>query len=128
MAEFSEKLRAYREGRGVSQNALARASDLNPASINRLESGERSPSNRALVERICSALALSPQERDDLLASAGHLPDVYASVPPSDPTLLAVAVVLAAEELSPEEVAEFRSVIEAVARRWLHGSSLGGRT
>lgn len=118
MAEFSEKLKAYREGRGISQNALARASGLNPASINRLESGERSPSNRALVEQICSALGLSVPERDDLLTSAGHLPDVYASVPPSDPTLLAVAGVLAGDGMSADELAEFRGVIETISRRW----------
>ncbi len=124
--EFGRKLRSYREQAGMSQNALARASGLNPASINRLESGERSPSNRAIVERIADALSLSPSRRDELLASAGHLPEVYERVRPSDPTLLAVAEVLAEPSLSAEDVREFRAILEAIARRWKQGNS--GRT
>ena len=125
--EFGAKLKAYRGRAGMSQNALARASGLNPASINRLESGERSPSNRTVVEQICDALGLSPTERDDLLASAGHLPDVYARVPPSDPTLLGVAQVLADSQLTEADREEFRSVIESLSRRWIGTSSRGPR-
>ena len=125
--EFGAKLQALREQAGMSQNALARASGLNPASINRLESGERSPSNRTVVEQICDALGLSPAERDDLLASAGHLPDVYAQIPPSDPTLLSVARVLSDPQVSEADREEFRSIVESLARRWLGTSSRGGR-
>ena len=123
--EFGAKLKALREQAGMSQNALARASGLNPASINRLESGERSPSNRTVVEQICDALGLSATERDNLLASAGHLPDVYARVPPSDPTLLAVAQVLADPELTEADREEFRSVIESLSRRWVRPAGSG---
>ena len=123
---FGAKLKAYRERAGMSQNALARASGLNPASINRLESGERSPSNRTLIEQICDALGLDAGGRNDLLASAGHLPDVYERVKPSDPTLLAVAGVLGDERVSPEDKSEFRAVLDALARRWGSATRPGG--
>ncbi len=116
--EFGVRLKAYREAAGLSQNALARKSGLNPASINRLESGERSPSNRSLVEGICDALGLAPTERNELLGSAGHLPEVYASVPPTDPTLMLVARVLGDGRLAEDEKGEYRAVIEAISRRW----------
>ena len=122
--EFGAKLKAYRERAGMSQNALARASGLNPASINRLESGERSPSNRELVERICDALELEGPDRDDLLSTAGHLPNAYDLVSPSDPTLLTVARALGDPAVPPEDKAELRSIIEALCRRW---SSPGSR-
>ncbi len=116
--EFGAKLKEYRERAGLSQNALARASGLNPAFINRLESGERSPSNRTLVEQICDALSLEGPERDDLLGVAGHLPDVYARVSPSDPTLLLVAEVLGDQSLSAEDREQFRQVLRTLALRW----------
>lgn len=116
--EFGAKLKAYRERAGMSQNALARAAGLNPATINRMEKGERSGSNPELVEKICDALGLTGADRDDLLGSAGHLPDVYERVPPSDPTLLAVAGVLADERLSEADRAELRTVLDALCRRW----------
>lgn len=116
--DFGAKLKTYREKAGMSQNALGRASGLSPATINRLESGERSPSNRALVEQICDSLGLQGPERDDLLGSAGHAPDIYSLVPPSDPTLLAVAGVLGDPGVTSEDRGEFRAVIETLCRRW----------
>lgn len=116
--EFGARLRAAREAAGLSQNALARLTGLNPATINRLESGERAPSNRELVEKVCDALRLGPAERDEMLASAGHNPDVYERVSPSDPTLVAVARVLADPALGDGEKEEFRAVLNSIARRW----------
>ncbi len=116
--EFGARLKAARERAGLSQNALARLAGLSPATINRLESGERGPSNRTLVEQICDALGLRSPERDELLASAGHNPDVYETVPPSDPTLVAIARVLADPGLTPEDKEEFRAVLSSLARRW----------
>lgn len=110
----------------MSQNSLARASGLNPASINRLESGERSPSNRDIVERICDALELSAQDRDSLLVAAGHLPDVYARVPLTDPTLVEVARTLGNPALPAGDIAELRLVIETVCRKWSHTRTDGG--
>lgn len=124
--DFGTRLRGLRERAGLSQNALARASGLNPASINRLESGERSPGSREIVEQIAGALGLPPGDRDQLLGSAGHLPDAYARVPPTDATLLAVAGVLGDERLGEAERAEYRAVIEAVSRRWRGEPGAGG--
>jgi transcriptional regulator with XRE-family HTH domain len=110
----------------MSQNALARASGVDPANVNRYESGKRPPSNRAHVEQLAGALGLGAEERDELLASAGHAPDVYERVGLSDPTLRAVAAALGDEELSSEDRSEFRAVVEALARRWRAGTG-GGR-
>ena len=109
---FEAKLKAYREHAGMTQNSLARAAGVNPAFINRLESGERAPSNRELLERICDAMGLDTAARDDLLGSAGHLPDVYARVTPADPTLMRVAGVLADGEVSEDDKQAFRTVVE----------------
>ncbi len=116
--EFGLQLRVYREQAGLSQRDLANASGCDAASINRFESGKRNPSERSLVEGICDALGLGERERDDLLWSAGFLPGVYEGVPPTDPTLMLVARVLQAPELSEGERAEFRTVVETIARRW----------
>lgn len=116
--EFGLKLKAYREQAGLSQRDLAASSGCDAASINRFESGKRSPSERSLVEEICTALKLEGRERDDLLWSAGFLPEVYENIPPTDPALMMVARVLEARELSESDRAEFRTVIEAIARRW----------
>lgn len=126
--DFGPKLKGYRERAGMSQNALARAAELNPASINRLESGERSPSNRALVEKICEALGLNGQDRDALLASAGHLPGAYSQISLMDPTLLLVAETLGNSGLPEGDIKELRSVLETLCHRWTRSADPGGRT
>lgn len=125
--DFGTRLRAYREKAGLSQNALGRASGLNPATINRFESGQRSPDTRSSVEQICAALELSAPECDDLLAAAGYLPDIYSVVPPSDPTLLAVAQALGDTALPDADREELRSIVTAICRRW-RASGPGGST
>ncbi len=124
---FGAKLKEYREKAGLSQQDLARAASLDKASINRFESGQRSPSERARVEDICDALKVQGAERDALLWSAGYLPRVYETVPPTDPTLLAVARALATPRLDERERTELRTVVETIANRWIGAAGEGGR-
>lgn len=124
---FGVKLKEYRERAGLSQQDLARAASLDKASINRFESGQRSPSERARVEDICAALKVEGAQRDALLWSAGYLPGVYDTVAPTDPTLLAVARALAGTGLSERERVELRTVVETVANRWAGVAEKGGR-
>lgn len=116
--EFGTKLRQYRERAGLSQRDLARESGFDAASINRFESGKRSPDDRARLEAICDALGLEGASRDDLLWSAGYLPAAYDAVPPTEPVLLRVAALLGDARIPEADRREFGMVVEAIARRW----------
>jgi hypothetical protein len=67
---------------------------------------------------LAAGLARSPEETDRLLWSAGCLLASLRPLPYGDPTLLAVARLLANRRLSPEARADFRACVEAMARRW----------
>jgi len=115
---FPGLLRRMREQAGLSQNGLADRSGRDPGTINRLESGKRAPVNRELVEDLARALDLPPDDRDALLAAAGHLPDVYRQVGLSDPDLRLLADLLGDERLGPLERRDLRLVLRLAARRW----------
>src|SRR5438067_11579068 len=103
MEEFSALLTRWRERAGLSQNALARRMGVNPAYVNRLEHGGRGAGNRELVEAAAGALALSADERDELLGAAGHWPTSLAELGPADPSLQIVAAVLTDPEVSERD-------------------------
>ena len=118
MQDFGELARRWRERAGLSQNALARRMGVNPAYVNRLEHGGRGAGNRELVESLASALALSPAERDALLAAAGHWPASLQRLGPSDPTLRLVADVLADPTLPEQARGLFRLHLRLAALPW----------
>ncbi len=124
--EFPAALRRLRERAGLSQNALAERAGRDPGTINRLESGKRAPVNRELIEALAGALALSPDERDRLLAAAGHLPAALARVGLADPDLRLVAEVLGDETIAEAERREFRLALRLAARRWRGGDLFAG--
>lgn len=115
---FGAVLRSFRQQAGRSQAGLARQVGVDASYINRLESGEREPPRRPLVEALAAALELRRDERDRLLVAAGHLPAALARLGPRDPTLSLVAEVLDDDTLTEDERREFRRVVEAIARRW----------
>lgn len=115
---FPILLRRKREATGLSQNALAESAGRDPGTINRLESGKRAPVNRELVEDLALALGLPPEERDELLAAAGHLPEVYRRVGLDDPDLRLLADLLGDERLGPIERRDLRLAVRLAARRW----------
>ena len=118
MDEFGTLFQRWRERAGLSQNALARRMDVNPAYVNRLEHGGRGAGNRELVETAAVALGLSPAERDRLLAAAGHWPTGLTALGPGDPTLRLVADVLADPTISARDRALFRAHLRLAALPW----------
>ena len=61
MREFGERLRRLRKGRGLSQEALALACELDRTYIGGIERGERNVS-LLNIRKIAKALAVSPKE------------------------------------------------------------------
>lgn len=118
MEEFGSLLAHYRRESGLSQNALARRAGVNPGTVNRLESGQRAPTNRDLVLLLADALGLVAADRDRLLAAAGHLPIAFDQTAVADPTLRLVAGILADEAIPAVERAEFRQIITLISHRW----------
>ena len=119
VAPFALRLKAFRAAAGLTQRALARASAINSAIISRMESADRGPSGPEQVLAIARALALSPEQTDALLTSAGFWPAVFLSVGPQDETLLRVAQVLASRQIPEATRARFRRVIDLLVQQWL---------
>jgi len=59
--KFGTRLRDIREGRGISQEALAFAAKLHRTYVGGIERGERNPSLTNVV-RLAKALQLTPSE------------------------------------------------------------------
>lgn len=72
--EFADLLKRKREAAGLSQSALAKAVDISPSHLNRIEKAQRNPPPADKVLQIAYALHLSPVETDRLLAAAGYAP------------------------------------------------------
>lgn len=89
---FAQRLRALRERRGLSQNALASRMGTDASMVLRVERGERTPRERGWIEAAAGALELTEDEADDLLLLAGHVPSaMYTLAVQRDPVLVAVA-------------------------------------
>src|SRR5215211_2955024 len=119
MAEdIGSLLRRFREQRGLSQNALARRMNVNPAYVNRLEHGGRGAGNRGLLDGAADALGLSAAERAELLSAAGHWPTALESLGPADDSLRLVAEVLTDPRLTPRDRQLFRLHLRLAALPW----------
>ena len=111
---YGELLRTYREPR-MKQRPLARAVGLSPILLNRSEKGTRQPAGSEEVLAIAGALGLSADERDRLLAAAGYWPAVFQALGPGDPTIRAVAAVLADPSVPDDARRAFRTAVESMA-------------
>jgi transcriptional regulator with XRE-family HTH domain len=116
---FAELLREFRQRAGLSQRGLAAASAINPAIISRLESEDRGPSGPEQVLAIARALSLGDDDADRLLASAGYWPRTLLALGPQDPTVLAVARLLASPRVSDPARARFRRAVDILVEQWL---------
>lgn len=70
--EFGRLLAKFRQSKGITQKALSNWAGISPEHLCRIESGERPPPRRLVVERVASGLRLSSLEREQLLESSGH--------------------------------------------------------
>jgi transcriptional regulator with XRE-family HTH domain len=74
VVEFGVTLARLRRNANLSITALARAVNLEPAILERLERGDARAPDRQLVLDLAVALGLSDTQTDELLWSANHLP------------------------------------------------------
>jgi transcriptional regulator with XRE-family HTH domain len=111
MAAFPQRLRQVREAAGLSQNALGRRIDINPGTINLLETGEREPTGREQVLQLAAGIGLDSEQTNGLVAAAGFAPPAYDAIGLANPTLLQVAAYLGGAERSATERAAFLQLL-----------------
>jgi transcriptional regulator with XRE-family HTH domain len=116
--EFGALLHALRQRAHLSQGALAKSAGIDPSYVNRLERGEREPPKREIVAALAAGLRLPPQEEDQLLVAAGHLPRALQELGPLDPTITMVADILADAQIPLDQRRQFRQQIALAALRW----------
>ncbi len=75
---FAIRLKTMREGRALSQLALATRAELSQKHVSFLETGRSLP-GRSVVLRLAHGLELSPVERDFLLETAGFVPEPHGT-------------------------------------------------
>lgn len=107
LSTFGHLLKEFRQKRGLTQKHLATAVNVNGSYIARLERNERRPS-RKIVLGMASAMKLSPEDSDRLLASSQHLPEgdlarliEQSGVSMAHPVIQTVTNALQDRELSP---------------------------
>jgi len=116
--DFGAVLRHFRVRARLSQNALAKKVGIDASYINRIESGQREAPGSSITLTLARELALSPREVDGFCVAAGHLPPRLQQLDPADSTIAAVLGVLTDFRLSPAALADFRAVVETIARHW----------
>jgi transcriptional regulator with XRE-family HTH domain len=72
--QFGDRLRRWRQDRGVSQLALASDAEVSPRHLSFVETGRSAPS-RGLVLRLAEHLDVPLRERNELLLAAGFAPE-----------------------------------------------------
>lgn len=112
--DFGYNLRRLRETRRLTQSALARSTGLNVGFVNRLESGERRPTSRKVVDTLLVALGADPAERATLFAAAGFLPDDVERVGVDDPSILLVSRMLNPDRIPSEARRAVRQALDAL--------------
>jgi transcriptional regulator with XRE-family HTH domain len=90
--EFGGRLRRLRESRRLSVRRLARLVAVSPSYLSRIERNHVPPPSERTIARIARALSI---ETDDLLATAGRVPEDVISRLVRRPQLMAKLVRLA---------------------------------
>jgi len=112
-APFGERLRALREGAGLTQEELAAKAGLTAKAVSALERGERKRPYPHTVRSLADALGLGEGERGDLQAAiprrGAETPVSSAVVPASvpEPTLPGPRTPLVGREQELEEIGTF---------------------
>jgi transcriptional regulator with XRE-family HTH domain len=69
--EFGDLLRRFREEKGLSQNALARAAGIDPTNVNRIEASKQGVPRKTTIVKLVRGLGLSlADERSQQLFDA----------------------------------------------------------
>jgi transcriptional regulator with XRE-family HTH domain len=123
---YGALLRGFRARRGLSLRAVGRAAGLHPQELSRSEAGRRRPADEGELLTLADALGLDPEERDELLAAAGAWPGDYLVLGPDDPTLRAVARVLASPSVPDALRAQFRATVDRLAASMLAAAAALG--
>lgn len=118
MTTFGTILRELRTARRFSQPALGETAGVDPSFISRAELGRRPPPSLNVVLALIRALALSDADADRLLLAAGHPPTALQRLGTSDPTVLAVARLLADVTTPPERISTYRTLLEGMVQTW----------
>ncbi len=101
--QIGERIRRYRAVRGMSQETLAFASEINPTYLGRLERGEKCPTVDTLY-KLSSGLKIPLSE----------LLDISAEIQPSS-TEAMHRIVRALDGLSEKQAVEIAAVVEQIA-------------
>ncbi len=87
MATFPELLNGYMARTGIGDTELSRRIGVSRLTLVRWKEGVTSrPRHRYDVLRCAEELRLTPEERNEFLASAGFAPEEASSTPPSSPS------------------------------------------
>ncbi|GGK04566.1 hypothetical protein GCM10011583_40430 [Streptomyces camponoticapitis] len=112
-SEFGAVLRRLREQEGLTQDDLERRSGISVSTIRGLETGKRRNPRMTTVQRLADALAVRPEDREELLSAAvpggpdNGGPAAEKPGPEEQPRTAPDALTDAAEQLA-----------KAVAARW----------
>jgi transcriptional regulator with XRE-family HTH domain len=123
---YGARLRAHRERKGLSANALARAVGRHPTLLARTEAGTRAPDDETEVLALARALGLDEAERDELLLAAGFWPGAFLALGHADPALRAVASLLTSPAVPEDARARFRRSVVDLAETILELSGAVG--
>lgn len=112
--QFGATLKRYRETRRVSQSKLAERAGFDHSYVSRLESGARTPTRDA-VQQLADALGLERLQQDELLASAGFLPQEVSSLLSSEPEITDVLALLQNSSMPDDYRQTMRQVLRVIA-------------
>ncbi len=117
---FGELLFQHRRSRTLLQKQVAFEAGIDPSYLAGLENGRRPPPEKQTLKAIIRALALTPDETNQLTAQAAseraarYLQVSYGDLPGID---CLVQLALALPNLAPREIAMIESLIETFAQR-----------
>lgn len=111
---FGGVLKELREGRRVSQSKLAARAGFDHSYVSRLESGARTPTRDA-VDQLATALELDGVHHDELLVSAGFLPQEISSLLAGEPEITEVLNLLQNAEVPEAYRISMRQVLRSLA-------------
>jgi transcriptional regulator with XRE-family HTH domain len=107
--EFGERLRRLREARRLSVRRLARLVAVSPSYLSRIERNHVPPPSERTIARLARALAV---ETDELLATAGRVPEDVVSRVLRRPQLMAKLVRIA-DGMPDEKLKELAGKLES---------------